>query len=100
MRGRPVARSCFTAFIRICGPSATSIRKRPGSAWIEPIWAEVERDLAYARSQKKPLWVEETAYQLLDGTAEGRKWLMEHESRDELVRFKDEKHEFVFHCVL
>lgn len=61
--------------------------------------AEVERDLAYARSQKKPLWVEETAYQLLDGTAEGRKWLMEHESRDELVRFKDEKHEFVFHSI-
>jgi hypothetical protein len=60
---------------------------------------EMERDLAYARSQGKPLWVEETAYELVDGTPQGRKWLMEHERVDELMRFKDEKHEFVFHSV-
>jgi hypothetical protein len=60
---------------------------------------EMERDLAYARSQKKPLWVEETAYDLVDGIPQGREWLMEHEHRDELLRFKDEKHEFVFHSI-
>jgi hypothetical protein len=60
---------------------------------------DMERDLAYARSQNKPLWVEETAYELVAGTSEGRKWLMEHERVDELLRFKDEKHEFVFHCI-
>jgi hypothetical protein len=43
--------------------------------------------------------VEETAYELVAGTSEGRKWLMEHERVDELLRFKDEKHEFVFHCI-
>jgi hypothetical protein len=61
--------------------------------------SEMERDLAYARSQNKPLWVEETAYQLVAGTPEGRTWLMQHERADELLRFKDEKHEFVFHSI-
>jgi hypothetical protein len=60
---------------------------------------DMEKDLAYAKSQGKPLWVEQTAYDLLDGTPDGRIWLMEHERPDELLRFKDEKHEFVFHAM-
>jgi hypothetical protein len=43
--------------------------------------------------------VEETAYEFVAGTLDGRKWLMEHERVGELVRFKDEKHEFVFHSI-
>lgn len=60
---------------------------------------EMEHDLAYSRSQNKPLWVEETAYQLISETPEGRVWLKEHERRDELLRFTDQKHEFIFHSV-
>lgn len=60
---------------------------------------ELERDLAYARGQNEPLWLEQTAYDLLDGTPDGRTWLREHERPAELLRFKDEKHEFVFHAM-
>lgn len=60
---------------------------------------ELERDLAYARSQERPMWLEQTAYDLLDGTPEGRRWLAQHERPSELVRFQDEKHEFVFHAM-
>jgi hypothetical protein len=74
----------------------------PQAAWMgleRADLGEMERDLAYARSQSKPLWVEETAYELVAGTTQGRKWLMDHERRDELVRFQDAKHEFVFHSI-
>jgi len=74
----------------------------PQAAWMgleRADLSDMERDLAYARSQNKPLWVEQTAYEFVAGTAEGRKWLMEHERVDELLRFKDEKHEFVFHSI-
>jgi len=30
---------------------------------------------------------------------QGRRWLTEHERADELLRFKDEKHEFIFHSI-
>jgi hypothetical protein len=60
---------------------------------------EMDRDLAYARSQNQPLWVEQTAYDLVEETPAGRKWLAEHEHPEELLRFKDEKHEFVFHSI-
>jgi hypothetical protein len=60
---------------------------------------QMEHDLDYAHRQAKPLWVEETAYELLDGTPAGRQWLRSHERRDELVRFADAKHEFVFHSM-
>jgi hypothetical protein len=60
---------------------------------------DIEHDLEYAHSQNKPLWVEETAYDLVAGTPDGKKWLMEHEHPDELVHFKDEKHEFIFHSI-
>jgi hypothetical protein len=72
------------------------------AAWIgleRPDLADMEHDLAYAHSQNKPLWVEQTAYELVDGTEQGRKWLMEHEHPDELLRYKDEKHEFIFHSI-
>lgn len=60
---------------------------------------QMDRDLAYARGHAGPLWVEQTAYELLDGSTDGRQWLAQHERSDELVRFKDEKHEFVFHAM-
>ncbi len=74
----------------------------PQASWIgldRADLGDMERDLAYARSQNKPLWVEQTAYELLAGTPDGSKWLREHEHPDELVRFQDEKHEFVFHSI-
>ncbi len=74
----------------------------PQASWIgmeRGDLAEMEHDLAYARSQNKPLWLEETAFEFVAGIPDGRKWLMEHERVDELVRFKDEKHEFVFHSM-
>jgi hypothetical protein len=75
----------------------------PQAAWIgleRADLGEMERDLAYARSQEKPLWVEQTAYELVSADSAGRRWLSEHERLDQLVRFKDEKHEFIFHCIL
>ncbi len=72
------------------------------AAWIDLDRIDLgalEHDLEYAHSQNKPLWMEETAYELVAGAPEGRKWLAEHEQLRELVRFKDEKHEFVFHCI-
>jgi hypothetical protein len=74
----------------------------PQASWISLDRADLsdlERDFAYAQSQRGPLWVEETAYQLMIGTPAGRTWLVEHDRPDELVRFKDEKHEFIFHCI-
>jgi len=74
----------------------------PQASWIGldgPDLSEIERDLDYAHSQNKPLWVEETAYNLLAASPDGRQWLMKHEHPEELVRFKDEKHEFVFHSM-
>jgi hypothetical protein len=74
----------------------------PQASWISLDRADLsdmERDLAYARSQNKPLWVEETAYELMAGASEGRRWLMDHERANELLRYKDEKHEFVFHSI-
>jgi hypothetical protein len=74
----------------------------PQASWIgldRADLSDMERDLAYARSQNKPLWAEQTAYELVAGTSEGRKWLMEHERANELLRYKDEKHEFIFHSI-
>lgn len=74
----------------------------PQASWIGLDRADLNdmnRDLEYARSHNKPLWVEQTAYELLDGSAEGRQWIAEHERPTELVRFKDERHEFVFHAM-
>ncbi|HTR38237.1 MAG TPA: hypothetical protein VMH80_20150 [Bryobacteraceae bacterium] len=72
------------------------------AAWMSlerPDLGQMQRDLDYAHSQKQPLWVEQTAYELVDATPQGRQWLMEHERPGELVRFRDEKHEFVFHSM-
>jgi hypothetical protein len=62
------------------------------------MWAKWS-GISLTREAKGNLWVEETAYQLVSETPDGRKWLMEHEHAEELVRFKDEKHEFVFHSL-
>jgi uncharacterized membrane protein YecN with MAPEG domain len=72
------------------------------ASWVgldNPDLNQMEQDLAYARGNQKPLWVEETAYDLLEASPQGRDWLVQHERREELVRFKDEKHEYIFHSM-
>lgn len=72
------------------------------ASWIgleRPNVGELDRGLAYARGQNQPLWLEQTAYEAVEGSAEGRNWLAEHERAGELVRFKDARHEFVFHAM-
>jgi hypothetical protein len=72
------------------------------AAWIgieQPDLNELERNLEYARSERKPLWLEATAYDLIAANPEGRRWLAMHERPGELRKFRDKKHEFRFHCV-
>lgn len=74
----------------------------PQVAWIGLDRADLdqlERNLEYARTGNKPLWLEETAYELIAADANGRQWLSVHERPGELLQFKDEKHQFRFHCV-
>jgi hypothetical protein len=61
--------------------------------------AAVERELAYARTQNTPLWLEEAAYRALAADPDGRKWLAGHERPGELMESRDEKHDFRFHCI-
>ncbi len=58
--------------------------------------AELDRNLEYARKQHEPLWLEATAFDLISADAEGRRWLAEHEKPNELILFRDPKHEFRF----
>lgn len=60
---------------------------------------ELEHSLEYARSQRSPLWVEADAYNMIAADPSGRRWLLAHERPRELLEFKDEKHDFRFHCV-
>ena len=100
MGGQPAAQSVYQRF----HPDLWTISYfNPQAEWKELNRADLgqlEQDLAQARSQKKPLWLEQTAYELVARSPAGTRWLVEHERPNALVRFKDEKHEFVFHCVL
>ena len=72
------------------------------ASWIglkAPDVAEVNHYLAYARTQEGTLWLEETAYQMLEQDPLGKRWLENHERREELLRFSDAKHDFQFHCI-
>jgi len=72
------------------------------AAWIaleQPGLGPVEKSLQYARTVNQPLWFEQTAYDLLRDNPDGRQWLAVHERPDELLEFKDQKHEFRFHCI-
>ena len=60
--------------------------------------AELDRHLAYAHSENKPLWLEATAYELVAAVPAGRQWLAAHERPGELLEFRDEKHHFQFRC--
>ncbi len=74
----------------------------PQAAWIgieEADLGQLERDLAYARTEKKPLWMEATAYDLVVASPYGQRWLAVHEVPSELLEFRDAKHEFRFHCL-
>lgn len=71
------------------------------AAWISLERADtaaLDRYLAYAHSEKKPLWLEATAYELVAADPDGRRWLAAHERPGELVEFRDEKHHFQFQC--
>jgi hypothetical protein len=59
--------------------------------------AQLNRDLAYAHEQKKPLWVEQTAYEMLSADPQGSKWLRAHEAPGKTLLYEDAKHEFSFH---
>jgi hypothetical protein len=70
------------------------------AAWIgieQADFDQLERNLEYARSERKPLWLEATAYDLIAASPSGRRWLALHEEPGKLLEFKDEKHEFRFH---
>jgi hypothetical protein len=72
------------------------------AAWISLERAnvdELDSHLAYARSENRPLWLEATAYELVAGDTDGRRWLAVHERPGELLEFRDEKHHFQFHCL-
>jgi len=60
---------------------------------------QLEGNLEYARRVGKPLWLEETAYDLVAADPAGRRWLAIHERSDQLLDFRDAKHRFTFHCV-
>jgi hypothetical protein len=59
--------------------------------------AQLDRDLAYAHQQNKPLWVEQTAYEMLSADPQGLKWLHAHEASGRTLLYEDAKHEFSFH---
>jgi hypothetical protein len=59
--------------------------------------AQLERNLAYARRENKDLWLEATAYDLLQSEPSGREWLSAHEQAGGVLLFKDDRHEFRFH---
>lgn len=74
----------------------------PQASWIGMEQADLgalDRDLVYAHDHNQPLWLEQTAYDLFDRSPDGQAWLKAHERPAELVRFKDQKHEFVFHAM-
>ncbi|MCU1261890.1 MAG: hypothetical protein JWO80_4775 [Bryobacterales bacterium] len=60
---------------------------------------KLDRTLEYAQNERKPLWLEATAYDLIAASPNGRRWLAVHDQPGKLLEFKDEKHEFRFHYV-
>lgn len=73
----------------------------PQVAWIgleRPDIAQLEHDLKYARDQHQALWLEASAYDLLASNPIGRSWLARHEQPAELIRVREGKYEFRFHC--
>ena len=72
------------------------------AAWISTDHADLgllDRHLEYARTAKKQMWLEATAYELLAADPQGQRWLADHERPGEVLEFRDEKHHFHFHCV-
>jgi hypothetical protein len=72
------------------------------AAWIGMTDADtglLERNLAEARNEGRTLWVEQTAYDLVESGSGGRQWLAAHEDPANLIEFHDAKHEFRFHCM-
>ncbi len=74
----------------------------PQAAWIgfeRADFVELDQDLAYARSQRAPLWLEATAYDLLRETEAGRAWLAAHPQTRPALIFRDARREFRFYAV-
>jgi hypothetical protein len=72
------------------------------AAWIGFLdldFALLDRNLAAARSQGQPLWIEATAYDFLAATEDGRRWLTQHEDQREDVVFRERNREFRFYAM-
>jgi hypothetical protein len=72
------------------------------AAWIGTDRADViqlDQNLKASLASGNPLWVEQTGYELIEADPVGRRWLELHERPLELAVFKDDKHDFRFHCV-
>ncbi|MGO9261279.1 MAG: hypothetical protein ACLQU1_33965 [Bryobacteraceae bacterium] len=69
------------------------------AAWIGFLdldFALLDHNLAAARSQGQPLWIEATAYDFLSASEEGRRWLRRHEDQPEDVVLRERNREFRF----
>jgi hypothetical protein len=72
------------------------------ASWISMERADIgqlERSLEYARSEKRQLWLEATAYELVMADPMGKRWLTRHQRPGMLLEFRDDKHHFHFHGV-
>jgi hypothetical protein len=69
------------------------------ASWMSYDGSSLNAKLAYAKSVRQPLWLEETAYLLAAATPDGKNWLAEHEQPGKLIEFKDDRHDFRFHCL-
>jgi hypothetical protein len=72
------------------------------ASWIgvdHPTVNELEHYLESAYSGGNPLWIEETAYEAIVPDPAGLQWIEAHERRSELAEFKDDRHDFRFHCI-
>jgi hypothetical protein len=72
------------------------------AAWIgflDRDFALLDRNLAAARSQGQPLWIEATAYDFLAATDDGRLWLQQHEDKQQDLVFRQRSREFRFYAM-
>lgn len=73
----------------------------PGTSWFGVDHTDIsvlDRELGYAHSQQQPLWVEADAYNMISSSAEGSRWLAEHDCPAERIEYQDPKHHFLFYC--
>jgi hypothetical protein len=72
------------------------------ASWIgiaRPTVQQLDQRILEAQAGGNPLWLEETAYEAIVADPAGRAWIELHERRGELAEFKDDRHDFRFHCI-